>query len=474
MACYNKVNGVYGCENEYLIRKVLMEKWGFKGFVMSDWFATRPIETAEGCINGGLSLEMPWPNKYKFKLLDKAYVEGKFSDEVLNDLVGRYLRAMFLTSAFSQHTDGSKGARNTPEHQNLARRIAEEGTVLLKNERSMLPIDLDSIDRISVLGPNLKKKFGRFLYGGSSAVVPPYEITPLQGIRKRCKDKVQIVKDPAQADIAIVFVGLDHGRGKDSESSDRTTLELPEEQIELINKTAKLNPNTIIVLIAGSPIAMNRWMDNVPAILLPWYAGMEGGNAIANILFGDTSPSGKLPITFPKQLSDSPAHSSNNTRTFPGDEEKKVHYEEGIFVGYRWFEKQDIEPLFPFGFGLSFAEFKIDNVHLSKESLVGKDDVLTIELDVTNISNRPGLEIVQIYSTDSDCSVPRPEKELVSFEKVHLNPSDAQNIQLEVKAEDLAFYDVSQHDWTIEPGTFEIRIGKSSQDIVAKSSIHFN
>ncbi|MHA1637996.1 MAG: glycoside hydrolase family 3 protein, partial [Candidatus Thorarchaeota archaeon] len=405
MGCYNKVNGVYGCENKYLIRDLLMERWGFKGFVMSDWFATRPIETAEGCINGGLSLEMPWPSKYKQKLLLQAFNDGKFTLETLEDLVYRFLRVMYLTGAFERPKDLSQGSRNTPEHQKLARTIAEEGMVLLKNEGNLLPLSLDDLESVALVGKNITKKFGRILYGGSSAVKPPYEITPLIGMKEKLKGKVEIISDAARADLAIVFAGLDHDKGMDSESSDREKLELPAEQVELIKQTVASNQNTIVVLISGSPIAMADWLDSVPAVLKAWYPGMEGGRAIADVLFGDVNPSGRLPITFPKQLTDSPAHSTGERRNYPGDDEKRVYYDEGIFVGYRWFDEKGIEPLFPFGYGLSYTEFEYENVQIDRGTLVGPEDSLTINVDVTNIGERSGAEAIQVYANDIETSV---------------------------------------------------------------------
>jgi len=463
MGCYNKVNGVFGCENKYLIRDVLMNKWDFKGFVMSDWFATGPIETAEGCINGGLSLEMPWPAKYKQKTLKKALEEGKFTEEVLDDLVHRFLRVMFLTGAFEKPTK-HQGFRNTVEHQALAQRIAEEGMVLLKNQGNLLPLNHESIDTISLTGPNLKKKFGRVLSGGSSAVVAPHEITPLEGVKQKLKGNAKIVSDASKADVAIVFAGLNHSKGMDSESYDRPDLQLPEEQVELIIETAKANPNTIVVLIAGSPIAMDRWIDNVPVVLDAWFPGMEGGKAIANILFGDTFPSGKLPITFPQKLADSPAHHSGLPRNYPGDEVKDVHYDEGIFVGYRWFDKKEISPLFPFGFGLVYTTFDFGDVSvLSKTS-----DSLSINLEVENTGERTGAEVVQVYSHDVQSSVERPPKELVGFEKVTLAPGERRAVPMQINTTDLMFYDIESHDWRLESGEFELHIGNSSRNIFSK------
>jgi len=473
MSCYNMVNGVYGAENRYLLREVLMDRWGFKGFVMTDWFATRSIETTEGCVNAGLSLEMPWPSKYKLKSLDRAFNEGLFTAETLDDLVRRYTRVMFLTGAFDDPDGQPQGARNTTEHQELARRSGEEGMVLLKNEGGLLPLDVKSIDSIALLGPNLKKKYGRVLRGGSSAVVPPYEITPLDGMREKCKDSITIVSDVSQADVAIVFAGLGHGRGEDSETSDRSSLSLPENQVEIINRTAAANRNTVVVLIAGSPIAMSAWLDNVPTVLVAWYPGMEGGRAIANVLFGDVNPSGRLPLTFPKKLTDSPAHSSGTPRTFPGID-KKVYYDEGIFVGYRWFEERNIEPLFPFGFGRSYTSFEYNDIRLNGESIKRPEDALQVELKVANVGQNAGSETVQVYSHDVESSVPRPPKELVGFEKVQLGPGEEKSVAVNVSAQDLAFYDISQHDWLIESGAFEVLVGRSSREIDARMDFTYD
>ncbi len=472
MAAYNKINGVYACANKDLLRDLLFEKWNFNGIVMTDWFSTRKDQTTEDCINAGLSLEMPWTFKYKIKALQKAYDDGGFDDETLDDLVRRNLRVMMLTGAIS-NSDLPKGARNTTHHQNLARQAAEEGMVLLKNNRGLLPLDLESIDKIALLGPNLKKKFGGFLKGGSSGVKPPYEITPFEGMKEKCKGKVKIVNDASQADLAIVFAGLDNSKGGDSEFQDRTSLNLPADQIALINQTIATNPNTIVVLIAGSPLAMDDWLDKVPAVLQAWYPGMEGGRAIANVLFGDANPSGKLPLTFPKNLSDSPAHSTGNPRNFPGDEEKRVFYDEGVFVGYRWFDEKNIEPLFPFGFGKSYTTFEFGDVHPAKSNLRNSEDTLSIEVGITNTGDVEGAEVVQVYAHDFQSSVKRPPRELVGFEKVHLKRGESKSVPILIKAEDLAFYDITKHDWTVEPGDYKFLIGSSSRDIHLDADFSF-
>ncbi len=471
MTCYNMVNGVYGAENEYLIKDVLVEKWGFDGMTMTDWLATGRIETTESCVHAGLTLEMPFPARYKVSSLEKAFEQGKFTEDTLDDLVRRNLRTMIRARALDRNEHVPSGARNTSAHQELARYAAEEGMVLLKNDRSLLPLDIENLERIALLGPNLRKKFGRFLYGGSSAVVPPYEITPLEGMRNKCGDIVRVVQDPTQADVAVLFMGLDHSKGMDSETYDRQSLHLPEKQVRLILETAAQNENTIVVLVAGSPIAMNPWLDEVPVVLNAWYSGMEGGNAIANILFGDISPSGRLPITFPKKLSDSPAHYSGESRNYPGDEEKKVYYDEGIFVGYRWFDKKGIEPDFPFGFGLSYTTFDFESVIARQNILTSPDDTVTLDMQLRNTGEISGSEVIQIYSRDLESSVERPERELVGFEKVFLRPNEAKQISLQISAEDLAFYDTDTHDWKIEPGGFVLEIGRSSKAILATTEI---
>ncbi len=471
MACYNKVNGIYGCESKDLLTDRLRDEWGFRGFVVSDWFATRLVTSTEACVNAGLNLEMPnllnMGRMNKRKML-KALKSGKFSEDTLNENVRRMLRVMFLTGLFDKEETLPPGSISTPEHIAVARRIAEEGMVLLKNDNGLLPLDIDKIKKIAVLGPNAKKKhaFG----GGSSMVRTKYEVTPLQGLEKKCEGKIEIVKDAAEADVALLIMGLRHKKHQDAENSDREELELPVEQIELITNTAEVNKNLVVVLVSGSPIAMNGWIENVPAIVEAWYAGMESGTVLADVLFGDINPSGKLPITFPKKLKDSPAHKSE--RTYPGEKkrnekgkiEEKVYYEEGIFVGYRHFDKNDIEPLFPFGHGLSYTSFKYENLKISPTQMKANDSC-TITVDIVNEGDRSGAEVAQLYVQDVECSVERPPKELKGFAKVNLEPGDKKTVKFELKKQDLSFYDETAGSWVAEKGTFKVLIGSSSRDI---------
>jgi beta-glucosidase len=219
---------------------------------------------------------------------------------------------------------------------------------------------------------------------------------------------------------------------------------------------------------------MDEWIDDVEAVLICWYGGMEAGHAITNVIFGDVNPSGKLPLTFPKRLEDSPAHSSGERRNYPGDENKCVFYDESIFVGYRWFDEKNLEPLFPFGFGQSYTRFEYGQVSISRQSLSNPKGSVIVQVDVTNTGERPGAEVVQVYARDIEASVERPPQELVGFEKAIINPGESKKVSIRIRAEDLAFYDVSKHDWFIEPGTFKLRMGPSSREIVGEVDLTYD
>jgi beta-glucosidase len=336
----------------------------------------------------------------------------------------------------------------------------------LKNQNDLLPIDKDKINKIAILGPNADKEMAEG--GGSSAVKPPYEITPMKGIIEECGGKVEISDSVSDADYIFLVVGLNHEQGNDCENADRTSIELPLEQIELINDTVEKNSNTIVILINGGPISMESWVESTPAIIEAWYPGMEGGRALADIIFGNCTPSGKLPITFPKRLSDSPAHKSE--KTYPGNE--KVLYDEDILVGYRYFDTREIEPLFPFGHGLSYTTFDYENLRLDKKEM-GKTDRLNVQLDISNSGTREGAEVVQLYIKDKESKVLRPEKELKRFEKVRLDPNETKTIEFEIKKDDLAFFDENLGNWTVEEGIFKILVGSSSRDIRLKKSFKY-
>jgi beta-glucosidase len=490
MSCYNRVNGEFGSASRILLQDYLVDTFGFSGFVMTDWGATKLVERPEEGINAGLSLEMPKPVIYEVERMKSAFEQKKFPEERLNELVSRILHIMVKTGVLD--TNLPSGAVNTPEHQKIAKEIATAGMVLLKNDDKILPLK-KSIKSIAIVGANADKKFGKFLYGGSSAVIPPFEITPMKGIIQYLGETVAFSDDPGQTDVAIVVTGLNHDKNMDAENSDRLELSLPSDEEALIHETVAQNPNTIVVLMNGNPVAMDNWIEKVPAVLEAWYPGMMGGLAIAEVLFGDINPSGKLPITFPKSLEDSPAHKSEETypgtgpmveqgtsilkilirqifKRKPTDDswvKNKVQYKEGIYIGYRHFDKENIEPLFPFGFGLSYTEFKLENVTLDK-STVNKDEEFSISLDITNIGDRDGAEVVQVYSADLECSVDRPPKELIGFKKVFLKSNEKKSIAIPLRVSDFAFFDIKTHDWKIESGQYELLIGTSSRNLPFK------
>ncbi|TFG09916.1 glycosyl hydrolase [Candidatus Heimdallarchaeota archaeon] len=494
MTSYNQVNGEYVHGSAKLLKSTLFEKWDFNGFVMTDWWATEHRDVDKGepeqptttqAIKAGLSLEMPVPILYEEDILREEFGKGNFTEEDIDELIRRLLRIYYKVGMFEEEDNLPKGERNTKRHQNLARRMAEESIVLLKNENNILPINIEKTKKIAVLGPNLNKKLYSFLMGGAAAVNPPYEITPLKGLREKCKGKIKLTSDPATADYVLLFMGLNHESpaklmgskikemkeeyGNESENYDRIQLGLSETQINLIKKTVKINPQTIVILFNANPVAM-EWLEDIPAVLEVWYPGMEGGKAIANVLFGDINPSGKIPWTFPKKIEDSPAHKS--TRTFPG-ENLQVYYDEGIYVGYRYFEKEGIEPLFPFGYGLSYTSFELRDAKCDKDVLKSLGDSLHVMVKIKNTGRCEGSEVVQVYAQTHNSSVDRPIKELVGFQKVRLKPDEIKEIKVLIKAKDLAFYDIKTKNWKVDEGKITLHIGTSSDIIVFKSEITF-
>jgi len=474
MGAYNKFRGQHCTENDFLINHILKGNWGFQGLVVSDWAAA--ADTTEAALNG-LDLEMGTDKPYDNYYLAKPYLDGlksgKYPMATIDDKVRRNLRVMFLTHAFDPPTD--TGSINTPAHQATARRVAEEGIVLLKNDHDTLPLDAGKIGSLAIIGENAVTEFAHG--GGSAAIKSFYEITPLAGIVRRAGGKMNVVfsmgyshdhpspdladravKAVAQVDAVIIVAGLNHSKYLDTEGSDRKDLSLPYGQDELIRRVVKANPKTIVVMISGAAVDMNAWLDQTPAIVQAWYPGMEGGNALAAILFGDVNPSGKLPATFPKRLADSPAHALGNFPGIFGTE----HYQEGVLVGYRWFDTKQIEPLFPFGHGLSYTQFAYSNLKLAPAT---NGPLLTVQCDIANTGRRDGAEIVQLYVHPEKSSVARPDKELKGFAKVFLKSGQKKTVAISLRADAFAFYDMTKGGWLSEAGDYSILVGASSRDI---------
>ena len=620
MTSYNPVNGEHTSANKHLLLDILKNEWGYKGYVVSDWRGTHSASAAQK----GLDLEMPGPGKFMLPDSLKAALEsGELKEETVNGMAGRILRAIFKMGLMDEGRELPEGALNTPEHQLLAREVSEQGIVLLKNDRGILPLKKERLKTIAVIGPNAEK--ARLGGGGSGSVTPFYKVSPLEGLSAYCGENIKLVyeegcsiggnlpvvyskylkppggvnadeglraeyfnnltlegkpvtetvvkqldfswgwhspaenvkkggysirwtgklvppatgnyklgltttsgggriyldgelliddwtaaqnnfesryrsshksvmidmkagaehdiriefrkrgnraairleweiptadnpldlavKAAEESDAAIVFAGLSNMI--EGGTLDRKDIILPEGQDELIKAVLEANKNTVVVLINGSPVGMEPWIDRAHAVLEAFYPGQEGGNAIARVLFGEVNPSGKLPDTFAKRIEDTPAYGN-----YPGGD-GRVYYKEGIFVGYRHYDTKKIEPRFPFGHGLSYTTFEYGNIRI-KPLDSGK---FTVTVDVGNTGRTAGGEVVQLYIKDIECSLERPEKELRGFSKVFLRPGETKTVTIELNHDALSFFDDTRMKWTVEPGAFEALAGSSSRDI---------
>ncbi|HYX09032.1 MAG TPA: glycoside hydrolase family 3 C-terminal domain-containing protein [Bacteroidales bacterium] len=492
MGAYNKFRGQYCCENKYLLEDILKGEIGFKGAVISDWGAVHNTMAAveNGCdVEMGTDLAMmPNPDYGKFFMGDTVVTlvkEGKLDESLINDKVRRILRVMYKTHILGG--ERKKGSFNTPEHQEVALKVAEEGIVLLKNE-NVLPLDLTKIKTLAVIGANADRKFGGL--GGSSQVRAKFEITPLQGLKdlvgndvkinyvrgykigKEGKADPEMIKEAVaaakKADAVVLVGGFIHGfstdwgdNAYDAEGTDKPDMMLPFGQNDLISAVAKANPKTVVALIGGGPCDMTAWVDQTKAIVQAWYPGMEGGKALAEILFGNVNPSGKLPVTFPKKLEDTPVSKFGE---YPGD--SVVNYEEGIYVGYRYYDSYKVEPQFCFGHGLSYTKFTYSGLNLTVD-----DSGATVKLTLQNSGKTAGAEVVQVYVHDVLSKVKRPEKELKGFKKVFLQPGESHEIEVKLPASAFKYYDETIKGWQLEPGDFTIEVGSSSRDIRLKDNI---
>jgi beta-glucosidase len=496
MGSYNRFRGQFATHNSYLITDILKKEWGFDGVVMSDWGA---VHNTMEAINNGTDLEMgtdlslgPNPDYGKYFLGDTVVTlvkNGEVDVKVIDEKVRRILRVMYRTGMLGS-TKRSAGEVNSAQHQETARRVAEEGIVLLKND-GILPLSESAVKTIAVIGANADRKHAGA--GGSSQVNAKYEVTPLAGIRKLVGERVTIVYAPgyiiskdgkadpklikeavlaaSKADVVIYVGGWIHGYSDawndnafDSESVDKPSMNLPFEQEQLIAAVQKANPKTIVVLQGGAATDVTAFENSSKAIVQAWYAGLEGGNALANILFGKVNPSGKLPMTFPKKLQDSPAHALGE---YPG-RDGVVRYKEGLMIGYRYFDKQKVDPMYPFGFGLSYTTFALENLKATKG-----DKNVTVTLTVKNTGSVAGAEVVQVYVKDNESSVFRPEKELKAFKKVSLAPGESKEISIELDETAFQFYDDTQHKWVLEPGVFTILAGNSSKNVPLNAEVTF-
>ena len=505
MGAYNLYKGQHLCHNQYILNDILKKDWGFDGVVISDWGGCHDTDQA---ITNGLDLEfgtwtdgltMGATNGYDAYYLADPYLErlrdGRASEEVLNEKARRVLRLNFRTA---MRKDKPNGSLCSPEHYDAARRIADEGIVLLKNNDNVLPISRKAGSRILVVGENAVKMMT--VGGGSSSLKVQREVLPLDGIRAAAGEGVtvefergyvgdisgsyngvvtgqdlsesrsaeELIEDAClkakDADAVIFIGGLNKSSHQDCEDSDRFGLGLPYGQDAVIEALAKVNPRLAVVIVSGNAVAM-PWVDNVNAIVEAWYCGSQSGTALADIIFGDVNPSGKLPVTFPVRLEDNGAHALGAYD--PASTE--AHYSEGIFVGYRWAQKKDIKPLFAFGHGLSYTTFSYSEAEISRTTM-SENGKVTVSVNVTNTGDREGKEIVQLYIGDDECSVERPVMELKAFRKVSIKPGETVKVSFPVNADMLKFYGTD--GWTLEKGSFTAYVGAASDDI--RTSAKFN
>ena len=460
MSAYNKVRGEYCGHNSYLLRDILKGEWGFDGFVHSDWM-NGLRDTTKGIL-GGLDVEMPRA-KYYGKKLEKAVKLGKVPLSLVDDSVRRILHTTlkFTTKEDTQNYDSD--LIGCEDHVLIAREVAEKSMVLLKNQDNLLPFNVDEINTLALLGPLAdKKNTGDH---GSSHVRQKNIITPLQGIKNSVGNKVNVIhNDGSDIDVAqqiaqsvdsvILVVGYtskDEGEYIPHISKglgDRPNLGLKEDDIKLIEAAAKVNKKCVVVLIGGSAILMEKWKEKVPSILMAWYSGMEGGNALANILFGKINPSGKLPFTIPKD----PAH-----LPYFGIDIDEIEY--GYYHGYTLMEKENIEPTFPFGFGLSYTEFSYNNIRVEST-----EENIIVSVDTSNVGTVAGEEIVQLYVGFENSSVDRPIKLLRGFKRVAMEPSETKSVSIKVKKKDFAWFNPDKREWEVESIEYTIYIGSSSKN----------
>ena len=503
MAAYNKFRGEFCAENNYLVRKILRNEWGFDGVYVTDWGAAHSTVPS---MEAGLDLEMgtlidKYEDWYYANPLIDAVKSGKVPMSLVDEKVGDVLRVMIKTNVLDPKKRFGPGSMNTKEHQQATYDAAAEAIVLLKNQNNLLPLDFSSIKSLAVIGDNATRKHSN---GGlSSEIKAVYEVTPLGALRAKWGDKVDIrfaqgyeklstfvegsnngqssgtfssktqesdallkeaVEVARTSDVALLVCGLNHDY--DTESFDRLNMDIPYGQVELIQEVVKANPRTIVVMIAGSPLNMAAVDICSPAIVWAWFNGMEGGNALVDVLSGKVNPSGKMPFTTPVSLDQSPAHALGN---FPG-RDLKVNYEEDILVGYRWFDTKGLPVVYPFGYGLSYTTFDYSNLNTDKETY-DQADTIQATFTLTNTGDREGAEVAQLYVSDPVCSVMRPVKELKGFKKVFLKPGESRRITLDIPVSSLAFYSEAQSQFVVEPGEFILQLGASASDIKQKISV---
>ena len=524
MPAYNKVNGDYCSENEHLLNEILRGEWGFKGFTVSDWGGTH---STMGAMLHGLNVQMTGSNYLGQPVID-SIATGALTEDLVDEKVRQILRVRFAIEAVPDDVANTV-MTSQPECQDIALQVAEKSIVLLKNQAGILPLSKE-VKRIAVIGQNavLKTQSG----GMGAGVKALYEVTPLEGIVKRAGSDVEVVyapgyknfpgrrwgpapatpnpleaaaidepADPAllaeavalarEADVVLFFGGTN--KSIETEGSDRTNIDLPVGQNEVVKALYEANPNLVSILISGGPTDLRQLEPVSPAIIQGWWNGTEGGTALAKVLFGDIAPSGKLPFTFPAQLEDSPAFAMGNfpdknaggdlfTLMYRQDRTQMTReqiaemmakmpkpvskYTEGALVGYRWFDTKNVKPMYAFGHGLSYVDFQYGVLKASADKKGVK-----VSFDITNNGKMDADEVVQLYVHRLDATVEWPYKELKAFQRVSLQAGETKTVTLEVPVDDLRYWNVDKNAWDLEHGKLEILVGAASDDIRQKAGV---
>jgi beta-glucosidase len=468
MCAYNRLNGTYGAENHKLLAEILKDEWSFEGFVVSDWVA---VHDRVASLKGGLDLEMPGPRDMRVKAVIEAVRDGLLDESILDESVRRILGIVFKAAETPKGKPYDKAA-----HHELARQVAAEGMVLLKNN-GILPLKLPK--HIAVIGRAAQNPY--YQGGGSSHINPTRLDIPLDELKKLAgnatisycegypfKDHFdqtlinEAVNNARQAEVALLYLALPEE--KESEGYDRPDLDLTVQQVALIKAVTAAQPNSVVILNNGAPVVMSEWMDGPAAILEAWMMGQAGGGAMAEVLFGKVNPSGRLAETFPTRLQDTPAYIN-----FPGENDV-VRYGEGIFIGYRYYDARDLPVQFPFGHGLSYTTFEYQNPKVSA-SIFKDVDGVTVSVDVTNSGNLAGKEVVQVYVHDCKSQLARPPKELKGFAKVELKAGETKTVAIKLDFRAFAYFHPAYQRWITEDGEFDLLVGSSSADIRCRQSV---
>jgi beta-glucosidase len=466
MCAYPRVNGTYSCQNGTLQNTILKGQWGFTGLITSDFGA---VHSTVASANGGLDLEMP-SGKFFGSALKSAVQSGSVSTAVLDDHLVRRFRTTMQMGLWDHPPVATPVPATVARSDGAtARQLAEAGMVLLKNDGPLLPLGTAPLHSIAVIGPfaGAAKTGG----GGSSAVHPLYTVDPVTGIRSRAGSGVTVsfadgsdltaaASLARSADVAVVMVGDSEAEGHDH------SLSLSGTQDSLVTAVARANRNTVVVVKSGSAVLM-PWAGQVPAILEAWYPGEEDGNAVAAVLFGDVDPSGKLPITFPRQLADLPANTPSQYPAAPTTGTAQAHYSEGLLMGYRAYDAHAVTPLFPFGFGLSYTTFSFQNLTVTP----GAGNTATVGLDVTNTGQRAGAAVAEVY-VGMPAAVGEPPSQLKGFQKVSLNPGQTGHVTISLGPRSFSHWDTATHAWVVTPGAYTIRAGSSSRNLPLQGTLN--